>query len=78
MHRGVADENTSLLHHLFNMAQTQGIGHIPAHAHQHHLKGVVQPQENLAKCSFDQPLADIKHAFDYPEPYCNRAALGLK
>ncbi len=38
---------SSVMHHLFNVTQTQRIGHIPAHACEHHFQRVVEPFENF-------------------------------
>jgi hypothetical protein len=48
MHGGVIHENTTLLHHLLDVAKAQGVGHIPAHAGQHHFQRIVKPFENFA------------------------------
>ncbi len=64
MHRDVIHENTALLHHLLKVAQAQGIGHVPAHAGQHHPKRVVKPFENIAQPAVDQTVAEIKHGRD--------------
>lgn len=46
MNRGVIDAYATLLHHLFEVAQAQGIGHVPPHAHQHDLQGKPQPLDH--------------------------------
>ena len=43
MNPGVIDDDAALSHHLFNVAQAQRVGRVPAHADQHHLQRVVQP-----------------------------------
>lgn len=53
VHCGVVHENTALLHHFFNVTQTQRIGHIPAHACEHHFQGIVEPFEDLAQGAVD-------------------------
>jgi hypothetical protein len=35
LNRGMIDEQAALLHHLFEIAQTQGVGDVPPHAEQH-------------------------------------------
>src|SRR5450756_1596870 len=35
VNRGMIDEQAALLHHLFEIAQTQGVGDVPPHAEQH-------------------------------------------
>jgi len=49
MHGRVIDGHAALGHHLFEVAQTQGIGGVPAHAHQHDLQREVQPLDHLPK-----------------------------
>ena len=64
MNRNVVHEYTALLHHLLDVAQAQLVRRILAHADEHHLKRIVQPFQNLAKCAADQTLAEIKHGAD--------------
>src|SRR5674476_1277603 len=40
MHRGVVDKYAALLHHFFHMPQAQRVGHVPAHAREHHFKRI--------------------------------------
>ena len=64
MHSGVVNENTALLHHLLNVAQAQRVGHIPAHAGEHHFQRIVEPNEHLAQGTNNRTLAEIKHELD--------------
>ena len=41
--RGMVDLHAAFLHHLFDIPQTQGVGHVPADAYQHDLQGKPQP-----------------------------------
>jgi hypothetical protein len=43
---GVIDQHAPLGHHLFQVAQAQWIGRIPANAHQHDLQRKVQPLDH--------------------------------
>jgi hypothetical protein len=43
MHGGIVNHYTALGHDLFKVAQHQRIGRVPAHAHRHDLKRIVQP-----------------------------------
>ena len=65
MHRGVVDENTSLLH-LLNVTKAQRGCPIPANADKHDFQWVVDSFENLAKGAMDQTLADIMHSLHCP------------
>ena len=56
-------------HHLFEVAQTQGIGGVPANAHQHDLQRVAQPLEHLAK--------DRRFELDVHGYHDQRSACGL-
>ncbi len=49
MYGGVTDHHAALSHHLFQVAQAQAIGRVPANAHQHDLKRIVQPLEHRTK-----------------------------
>ena len=53
MHSSVVNDNTAFPHHFLNMGQAQRLGHIPAHARQHHFKGIVKPFEDLAQGAVD-------------------------
>ena len=64
MYGGVINKYTALLHHFLDVAQAQRVGHVPAHAGQHHFKSVVQPLESIAQCAVDQTFAEIKHGPD--------------
>ena len=55
---------TPLLHHFFNVSQTERVGHVPPHAGKHHIKGVVQPLQDLVQGAVDQTVAEIKHGQD--------------
>ena len=54
MNRGVIDEQAALGHHLFDLAQAQRVGRVPANAHPHHLQRIVQPLDHLAQ-RLDRP-----------------------
>src|SRR5450631_4817125 len=43
VHRGMIDEQAALLHHLFEIAQTQRVGDVPPHAEQHDVQWKSQP-----------------------------------
>ena len=64
MDRDEVHEYTALSHHFFYVAKAQWVGHIPTHADQHNLKGLMQPFENLAQGAIDQTFAKIKHGQD--------------
>jgi len=49
MHRGVIDQHAALGHHLFQVAQAQRVGRVPANAHQHDLQREVQPLDDTAQ-----------------------------
>ncbi len=55
---------TTLLHHFFNTAKAQRVGHVPAHASELHVKRVVKPFESLPQIAVDQTFAEIKHGPD--------------
>jgi hypothetical protein len=48
---GVVDGDTAFLHQLFNMAITQGIGHVPLYTGQNNALGKVCPLETDHLCS---------------------------
>ena len=60
MHGRVVNENTTLLHHFFNMSQTERVGHVPAHANEHDFKWVMKPLQDFVQGAVDQTLAEIK------------------
>src|SRR5665647_2259217 len=64
MHRGVVDKYAALLHHFLDVAQTQRVGHVPAHAREHHFKRIVEPNEHLAQSAVDRTYTEIKHGLD--------------
>ena len=67
MDGGVIDEHTSLGHHLFDVAQAQRVGCVPANAHQHHLQRIVHPLDYLAQCLDHQhhPVVRLGSAYQH-------------
>ena len=47
VHGRVIDLNTVFRNHLFEITQTQRIGHVPAHTPQNHVQREVQPLQNF-------------------------------
>jgi len=65
MHSGVVHKNTAFLAIISSIvAQAQRIGHIPAHAREHHFQRVVDPFGHLAQGANNRTLAEIKHELD--------------
>jgi hypothetical protein len=48
LNRGMIDEHAVLLHHLFEIAQTQGVGDVPPYAHQHDIQGKALPLDQAS------------------------------
>jgi hypothetical protein len=53
MNGGMIDEHAALLHHLFQIPQTQGVSDVPSHAQQHDVQGKALPLNHTA-----EPLHD--------------------
>ena len=53
MQSSVVNENTAFPHHFLHMTLAQRIGHIPAHAREHHFKGIVKLFDDLAQGAVD-------------------------
>ena len=60
----VIHENTTLLHHVFDVPKAQRVSYVLAHASEHDLKRVVQPFEVFAQGAVDEALAEIEHGQD--------------
>ena len=63
-HGRVVNENTTLLHHFFNMSQTERVGHVSAYANKYDFQWVMKALEDLTQGAVDQTLAEIKHRWD--------------
>jgi len=68
MNRGVIDDHAALGHHLFNVAQDQRVGRVPAHADQHHLQRIVQPLDHLAQRLNHHRHSVVSFGSDYQRP----------
>src|ERR1017187_10285197 len=55
-HRGMIDEHVALLRHLFEIAQTQRVGDIPPHAHQHDVQSKALPLDHASDAVHDRSL----------------------
>src|SRR5450631_837795 len=51
---GMIDEQAALLHHLFEIAQTQRVGDIPPHAHQHDVQWKALPLDHASDAVHDR------------------------
>jgi hypothetical protein len=60
----VVDQHATLGHHLFKVAQTQRVGGVPPHAHQHDFQREVQPLDDAAQGRIDQLNMKWDHALD--------------
>ena len=74
MDRDEVHEYTALSHHFFYVAKAQWVGHIPTHADQHNLKGLMQPFENLAMVQLIRLLRKSSMVKTVVHDYCNTTA----
>jgi hypothetical protein len=54
VNRGMIDEQAALLHHLFEIAQTQRVGDIPPDAQQHNVQWKSQPLDHASRIALKQ------------------------
>jgi hypothetical protein len=54
VNRGMNDKQAALLHHLFEIAQTQRVGDIPRHAQQHDVQWKSQPLDHASRIAHKQ------------------------
>jgi hypothetical protein len=46
--RGMINDNTTLSHHFFEIAQTQGIGQVPSNTLNYNISGIMQAPEGCS------------------------------
>src|SRR5450755_2224198 len=56
VNRGMIDEHAALLHHLFQVAQTQRVRDVPSHAQQHDVQWKAQPLDHASDAVHDRPF----------------------
>jgi len=56
VNRGMIDEHAALLHHLFQIAQTQRVGDVPSHAEQHDVQGKALALDHASGAVHDRPF----------------------
>ena len=64
VHCRVVNKNTTLVHHLLDVAKAQWVGHVPAHTGEHDFQRIVKPLEDLVQGAVEQTLAEINHRPD--------------